>query len=73
MTTSDKITHAMDVVFLIGIAVIVYFFLAADREHERELSALQGTVQQLQGKVTALEAKSGPAGTAPASAPAPAQ
>jgi hypothetical protein len=59
MTTSDKITHVVDVIFLIGIAVLVYFFTRADREHERELSGLQGTVQQLQGKVTALEAKLG--------------
>ena len=69
MTTSDKITHAVDVVFLIGIIVIVYLLMGADREHERELSALQGTVQQLQGKVTALEAKAG----IPATPTAPAQ
>ena len=66
MTTSDKITHAMDVVFLIGIIVLVYFFMRADREHERELSALQGTVQELQGKVIALEARAGtPSATQP--------
>jgi hypothetical protein len=59
MTTSDKITHVVDVIFLIGIAVLSYFFMKADREHERELSSLQGTVQQLQGKMTALEAKAG--------------
>jgi hypothetical protein len=59
MTTSDKVTHIVDVIFLIGIAVIVFLFLRADREHERELSSLQATVQQLQGKVTALEAKAG--------------
>jgi hypothetical protein len=59
MTTSDKVTHVMDVLFLIGIIVMVYFFMQADREHEAELSSLQGTVQQLQGKVTALETKAG--------------
>jgi hypothetical protein len=66
MTTSDKITHAMDVVFLIGIIALVYFFMRADRDHERELSALQATVQELQGKVIALEGKSGtPSATKP--------
>jgi hypothetical protein len=59
MTTSDKITHVVDVIFLVGIVILVYFFMRTDREHERELSSLQGTVQQLQGKVTALEAKAG--------------
>lgn len=59
MTTSDKVTHVVDVIFLIGIAVIVFLFLRADREHEKELSSLQATVQQLQGKVTALETKVG--------------
>ena len=59
MTTSDKITHAVDVLFLIGIVVLVYFFSRADKEHERELSALQATVQELQGKVTTLEGKAG--------------
>jgi len=65
MTTSDKVTHVVDVIFLIGIGVIVFLFLRADREHEKELSSLQATVQQLQGKVTALEAKVGASPGAP--------
>jgi hypothetical protein len=59
MTTSDKITHVVDVIFLVGIIILVYLFTRTDREHERELSSLQATVQQLQGKVIALEAKAG--------------
>jgi hypothetical protein len=64
MTTSDKITHIVDVIFLVGIAILVYFSMRTDREHERELSSLQATVQQLQGKVTTLEAKAGVADSA---------
>ena len=75
MTTSDKVTHAVDVLFLIGIVVLVYFFNRTDKEHERELSSLQATVQMLQGKVTTLEGKLGvkePESTpTPAAAPAP--
>jgi hypothetical protein len=56
----------VDVVFLIGIIVLVYFFMRADREHEQELSALQGSLRQLEGKVTALEAKTGTPAPAPA-------
>lgn len=59
MTTSDKVTHVVDVIFLIGIAALTYFFMKADREHERELTSLQGTVQRLEGRLAALEAKSG--------------
>ncbi len=79
MTTSDKVTHVVDVLFLIGIVVLVYFFNRTDKEHERELSSLQATVQMLQGKVTTLEGKLGvkepeptPEPSAkPASTPAP--
>ncbi len=74
MTTSDKVTHVVDVLFLIGIVVLVYFFNRADKEQERELSSLQATVQMLQGKVTTLEGKVGikEPELAPASTPAPA-
>ena len=71
MTTSDKITHAVDVLFLIGIAVLIYFFAGADREHEKELSRLAGTIQQLEGKVIALETAVKPAGGSPSLSPEP--
>ena len=71
MTTSDKITHAVDVLFLIGIAVLIYFFAGADREHEKELSRLAGTIQQLEGKVIALEMAVKPPGGSPSLSPEP--
>lgn len=59
MTTSDKITHAVDVVFLLGIAALTYFFVQADRQHEQELSKQAGMIQLLEGRLAALEAKAG--------------
>lgn len=59
MTTSDKITHVVDVIFLVGIITLVYLFSTADRQHEKELSAMSATIQELDRRVVALEAKVG--------------
>jgi glucose/arabinose dehydrogenase len=61
MTTSDKITHVMDVLFFVALLVLIYFFARADKEHDRHLASLEGTIQKLQGQVTLLEAKLVPA------------
>jgi len=65
MTTSDKITHVMDVLFFVALLVLIFFFARADREHDRHIASLEGTVQKLQGQVTLLEAKLAPAKAAP--------
>jgi hypothetical protein len=45
-------------------------FSRADREHERELAALAGTIRQLEGKVIALEtAQAGEGKAAPSLSP----
>jgi preprotein translocase subunit SecG len=65
MTTSDKITHVMDVLFFVALLVLIFFFARADKEHDRHIASLEGTIQQLQGQVTLLEAKLVPAKSAP--------
>jgi hypothetical protein len=65
MTTSDKITHVMDVLFFVALLVLIFFFARADREHDRHIASLEGTVQKLQGQVALLEAKLAPAKAAP--------
>ena len=62
MTTSDKITHIMDVLFFIGLVILVMVFAKADREHEQKILTLEGTVSQLQGQVAALERQVSPQG-----------
>lgn len=59
MTTSDKITHVVDVVFLIGIVVLVFLFQRENREQEKEILGLKGTIERLEGRVMELEGKAG--------------
>jgi hypothetical protein len=59
MTTSDKITHVVDVVFLVGIIVLVVLFQKANNEQEKEILGLKGTIDRLEGRVMNLENKSG--------------
>ena len=59
MTTSDKITHAVDVVFLVGIIVLVVLFQKTSKQQEREILGLKGTVERLEGRLIELENKSG--------------
>lgn len=59
MTTSDKITHAVDVVFLVGIIVLVVLFGRENQQQEKEILGLKGTIERLEGRLMKLESNAG--------------
>ena len=69
MTTSDKITHLMDVLFFIGLVVLVFVFVRADNEHEKQIASLEQSLQKVQGQLTIIEGKLANSGDPPARPP----